>query len=89
MTPFTIYIGCGFCGGDLERVTGTPYEYEGPNRDAATVLKCKRDPHHKWVVRMELMKAPVDGRADMLHRKSEEKARRQCSTDVPRRTVAA
>lgn len=69
MSPFHLYVGCGDCGGDVERVTGSPYVHDGPNREHSTVLKCKRC-HHYWVLRAELLRAPTDARACDRQRKA-------------------
>lgn len=76
MTPFSLYIECPHCGGDLDWVTGTPNPSDKPKREDTTVLKCRRNGHHLWVVRVELLKAPVDPRAAERQRKVREKARR-------------
>lgn len=76
MSPFTIYVGCGHCGGDLEVVTQTPYEYGGLNKETATVLQCKRSGHHLWVMRSELLRAPVDAAATERQRKHRDRQRK-------------
>lgn len=69
MSPFTLYVGCGDCGGDMERIAGTPFKYEGLNRDINSVLRCKRC-HHLWVVRSEMLRAPADAMACDRQRKA-------------------
>lgn len=91
MTPFTIYIGCGHCGGDLEKVTENSYHYEGSNPERVTVLKCKRHAHHLWVMRAELMRAPVDAAVTEKQRKDAERQRRHRRRfhEVSRGTMAS
>jgi len=74
MTPFTIYIGCGDCGGDVDKLAASPWSYEGLNREQTTVFKCKRCPG-RWVVRGEMLRAPADAAAAERSRLSKVRAR--------------
>ncbi len=98
MTRFILDVDCPRCGADVDYVTGTPLT-DKLKREDTTVLRCRQDPHHKWVVHVELLKAPVNAHAEELHRKTEEKRARRstgkstgCGTTDPqarKRTMAA
>lgn len=87
MSPFHLYVGCGDCGGDVERVTGSPYIYDGPNREHTAVLKCKRCRQH-WVFRGELLRAPSDANAAARSRKHKQRVR-ACDPREPFQRVPA
>lgn len=61
MSSFTIEATCRTCGGHLDYVTGSPSRLR-PRTETVWVLRCRENGHHLFVLRAELLKAPVDAR---------------------------